>query len=113
MTESNCMSIQFTQKFDFVTRGVIDVTLKTKRESCSNFSFFNSETWIQIVCFTLAVAQMVMTFRYFFKTKQFFEKLNRDYQIKMENIYGPKPDKVPQTNQEKLLVEYERQEEAN
>ena len=56
---------------------------------------------------------MVMTFRYFLKTKQFFEKLNKDYQIKMENIYGPKPDTVLQTNQEKLLVEYERQEEAN
>ena len=113
MTESNCMSIQFTQKFDFVTRGVIDVSLKTKRESCSKFFLFNSETWIQIVCFTLAVAQMVMTFRYFFKTKQFFEKLNRDYQTKMEKIYGPKSNTVLQTNQEKLLVEYERQEEAN
>jgi hypothetical protein len=56
---------------------------------------------------------MVMTFRYFFKTKQFFEKLNKDYLTKMEKIYGPKPDTVPQTNQQKLLAEYEKQEEAN
>lgn len=31
----------------------------------------------------------------------------------MENIYGPKPDTVPQTNQEKMFAEYEKQEEAN
>lgn len=75
---------------------MIDVTLTTRRESCKGGKFrFNSESWVQLACLVGALSQLIMTFRYFFKTKRFFEKLNKDYKSKMTAVFGPKPEVIP------------------
>lgn len=46
---------------------------------------------------------MIMTFRYFFKTKSFFEKLNKDYASKIEAVFGTRMHQQPKTNNELLV----------
>lgn len=47
-----------------------------------------AESWVQIATLICALMQMILTFRYFFKTKSFFEKLNKDYAEKIQKVFG-------------------------
>lgn len=53
---------------------------------------YANETWIQIICLVFALVQMFLTFKYFFKIKSFFKKLNKDYARKIEAVFGYKVD---------------------
>jgi hypothetical protein len=70
---------------------VIQVKFVVNRISCNEqakMMVSTDQAWVQIACLLCALLQMIMTFRYFFKTKSFFEKLNQDYARKIEAVFG-------------------------